>query len=181
MEGVYCRHCIDESSSEDEADSIFVAPAVKEKVATTEKEKAATIEKEEQAMPKTQMEVEMQPTTNVKSSQENASFASSPYENDNQPEQEMNINSNSSPCVLGALMWLNTKLLLNDFKKYIIAVLALAIWIVLCIAYSTLSVQEKCADGSYSLTWSCIDNDNPPYWNPNHDAALMVCSCVIAP
>lgn len=93
---------------------------------------------------------------------------------DAQPEQEMNISTNSSPHVFGALLWLNLKLLLNDYKKYIIAVLALACWILLSILYSVFNLQAKCPDGSYaSFSWNCIDNNNPPRWTPGYDSAVM--------
>lgn len=93
---------------------------------------------------------------------------------DAQPEQEMNISTNSSPHVFGALLWLNLKLLLNDYKKYIIAVLALACWILLSVLYSAFNLQAKCPDGSYAAySWSCIDNNDPPRWTPGYDSAVM--------
>ena len=91
-----------------------------------------------------------------------------------QPDKEMSISSNTSPHVFSALLWLNLKLLLNDYKKYIIAVLALGLWIFLCILYSSLSFQTKCPDGSYaSYSWVCIDNNDPPSWYPSYDSAVM--------
>lgn len=93
---------------------------------------------------------------------------------DAQPEQEMDISTNSSPHVFGALLWLNLKLLLNDYKKYIIAVLALAGWILLSIIYSAFNLQAKCPDGSYAAySWNCIDNNDPPRWIPGYDSPVM--------
>ena len=169
---MYCRHCIDESSSEDEGDSIFTPPAEAKEVAAEGKEKETTTsEGKEEA---TRMEVEMKFAPQETHPAASSLLTLLTHRTDAQPEQEMNISTNSSPHVFGALLWLNLKLLLNDYKKYIIAVLALACWILLSILYSVFNLQAKCPDGSYaSFSWSCIDNNNPPRWTPGYDSAVM--------
>lgn len=169
---MYCRHCIDESSSEDEGESIFTPPAEAKEVTAEGKEKETTTsEGKEEA---TRMEVEMKFAPQETHPAASSLLTLLTHRTDAQPEQEMNISTNSSPHVFGALLWLNLKLLLNDYKKYIIAVLALACWILLSILYSVFNLQAKCPDGSYaSFSWNCIDNNNPPRWTPGYDSAVM--------
>lgn len=180
---MYCRHCIDESSSEDEGDSIFTPPAEAKETTSIEKEttseakettseaKEAATEEKEEATP---MEVEMKLAPQEAQPATSSLLALLTHRTGAQPEQEMNISTNSSPHVFSALLWLNLKLLLNDYKKYIIAVLALACWILLSILYSSFNLQTKCPDGSYAAySWNCIDNNDPPRWTPGYDSAVM--------
>ena len=138
---------------------------------TEGKEMETSTEGKEETTP---MEVEMKFAPQETQPATSSLLALLTHRTDTQPEQEMNISTNSAPHVFGALLWLNLKLLLNDYKKYIIAVLALACWILLSVLYSAFNLQAKCPDGSYAAySWSCIDNNAPPRWTPGYDSAVM--------
>ena len=90
-------------------------------------------------------------------------------------EIDMEVTSEASVWqVFLSLLWLDGKLLLHDYRKYIIIVVALAIWIFNMIILGIQLRPMQCPDGSYSFM-GCIDNDNPPTWYVQRDSQVVDC------
>lgn len=90
-------------------------------------------------------------------------------------EMDMEVTSEASVWqVFLSLLWLDGKLLLHDYRKYIIIVVALAIWIFNMIILGIQLRPMQCPDGSYSFM-GCIDNDNPPTWYVQRDSQVVDC------
>ena len=133
VEGVYCKHCLEESSSESEGEQLLtVPPEVKEEV------KEATEEVTDTSSPATLT----QPLLTV--SHQSESMNTEPVV----PLDVKSAEKTSACSVITSLTSLNTLVMLKDWKMYIILGVVLVLWAFVIILTAKLTVTSLlCPDG----------------------------------
>ena len=133
VEGVYCKHCLEESSSESEGEqSLTVPPEVKEEV------KDETEEATDTSSPTTLT----QPL--LTASHQSESMNAEPVV----PLDVRSAEKTSACSVITSLTSLNTLVMLKDWKMYIILGVVLVLWAFVIILTAKLTVMSLlCPDG----------------------------------
>lgn len=133
VEGVYCKHCLEESSSESEGEQLLtVPPEVKEEV------KEATEEVTDTSSPATLT----QPL--LTASHQSESMNTEPVV----PLDVKSAEKTSACSVITSLTSLNTLVMLKDWKMYIILGVVLVLWAFVIILTAKLTVTSLlCPDG----------------------------------
>lgn len=155
LEGVYCHHCIESSSSEEEGDTPISS--------ITQKPKEEEVE--EPVIESTTMD------------SLNEDFLNKPLLEESTVSSQKDVLTDkdsirvSTGTILKSLLWLNRKLAFCEWKKLVSPILLLLIMVVVVWIISLLSPSiTKCPDGSYErYTSLCIDNNNPPSWDHRLD------------
>ena len=147
VEGVYCKHCLEESSSESEGEQLLtVPPEVKEEV-----KEATEVVKEATEVVKEATE-EVTDTSSPATLTQPLLTASHQSESMNtEPVVPLDVKSaeKTSACsVITSLTSLNTLVMLKDWKMYIILGVVLVLWAFVIILTAKLTVTSLlCPDG----------------------------------
>lgn len=156
LEGVYCHHCMESSSSEEEGDTPISS--------ITQKPKKEEVE---------EPIVESSSTTTATMDSLNEDFLNKPLLEESTVSSQNDILTDkdsvriSTGTILKSLLWLNRKLAFCEWKKLVSPILLLFIMVVVVWIISLISPTiTKCPDGSYErYKGYCIDNNNPPSWD----------------
>lgn len=150
---MYCRHCIESSSSEEETENETPIRPLTTKPIELDAipDDAFTQSIEEDSIHQPLLETQKESSDIL----------------DNKAELKV-----STFTVIKSLLWLHNKLTFNTWKRFILpVVLGLLLLLVIRIVSLLQLPAYQCEDGSYApLAMYCIDNDNPPKWNPSFDA-----------
>lgn len=195
LEGVYCRHCIEASSGEENEEPIssittkpvevhdnqvngFFKVAVSDDSFNVEETQASGVSV-----------IGTSTTTNTPESSTNGTSSSDTQTpsipkngpassaNTQTPESSKPLLTNktdstvSSYTIFKSLLWVHNKLVFCDWKRLIFPVVLVVIFIgVVKIASLLTRPPYHCADGSYAEDeYACIDNNDPPGWKPSYD------------
>ena len=129
VEGVYCKHCLEESSSESEGEqSLITPPEVKEEVTEPlDTSSPATL---------------TQPL--LEASHQSESMDTPPVV----PLDVKSVEKTNACSVIGSLTSLNTLVMLKDWKMYIVLAVVLVLWAFVVILTAKLTVGSlRCPDG----------------------------------
>ena len=131
VEGVYCKHCLEESSSESEGEqSLTTPPEVKEAEEATESPDTSSPATLTQPLLETSHQSELMNTSPVV------------------PLDVKSAEKTNACSVIGSLTSLNTLVMLKDWKMYIILGVVLVLWAFVVILTAKLTVARfQCPDG----------------------------------
>ena len=142
-EGVYCRHCLNTSGSE--SDQSLTEPPAQ----TTKQPK----ENEENEVDDTHSTNQQDPSTITSSSFLADNTLTEPLiqESDKRSVDRLDVRDKektSCTSIIGALTWLNWKLTIKDWKRFIIPAVALVCWSIYIVFVGHWSIDNTyCPDG----------------------------------
>lgn len=140
VEGVFCKHCLESSSSssdsEGEESMTVLTKKPEDKESELSVEELHEMEKLETKSTEPLLEQQVKEI---------------PLEQTKTPLDLTETERISRWNIIWTLNWLNTKLMLKDWKRFILPAACLLIWILCLIINSKFSFPiEKCPDGRYS-------------------------------
>ena len=144
-EGVYCRHCLNTSGSE--SDQSLTEPPIQ--VTKHPKQKPEEEEHEEvgKAATESNAVIPTSPTTLMDGTLTEPLI----LEDNHVSTDRLDVRDKekiSASSIIGALTWLNWKLTIKDWKRFIVPAIALVLWSICIIFVSTWSYDVSyCPDG----------------------------------
>ena len=150
-EGVYCKHCVEESSSSDGDDKhpLTIPPSQTTKQPKETDSNENTTTNQEQG--EDQYHQDTSTVTSPSLLTDNTLTEPLIQENDERPTNYLDIRDKektSATSIIGALTWLNWKLTIKDWKRFIIPAIALVCWSLYIVFISHWSFDNTyCPDG----------------------------------